>query len=64
MASLYLHDKVAGLVLNKKVGDIVKPKELIFTIHANSKEKLKIATELANDTMTDTIKITQEEVNQ
>jgi AMP phosphorylase len=58
------HDKVAGLVLNKKVGDIVKPKELIFTIHANSKEKLKIATELANDTMTDTIKIMKEEVNQ
>lgn len=51
------HDKLAGLILSKEVGDKINPKEVIFTIHANSQEKLKIATDLAKCIMTDTIKI-------
>lgn len=58
------HDHLAGVVLNKKVGDNINPNELFFTIHASSQEKLMIATELAHDTLKDTIEIMPEEVNQ
>jgi AMP phosphorylase len=61
------HDKLAGIILNKEVGEKINPGDLIFTIYSNSQDKLKIATELAKSTMTDTIKIEKiilEEVNQ
>lgn len=58
------HDKYAGIVLNKEVGDKVNTKEIIYTIYATSQDKLKIASELARNCLCETIKITLEEVNQ
>lgn len=36
-------DKSAGLVLNKKVGDVVEKEEILFTMYTNSKMKLEYA---------------------
>jgi AMP phosphorylase len=50
-------DQYAGIVLAKEAGEKIKEGEVIFTIYANSKEKLKIATDLSKSILEETIKV-------
>jgi AMP phosphorylase len=51
------HDRLSGIILNKEVGEKINPGELIFTIHSNSQDKLKIAEDLSKSLLAETIKI-------
>ncbi len=42
------HDKGSGLFINKKVHDLVKKGDLLYTIYAENKFKLDLAVELSN----------------
>jgi len=41
-------DKLAGILLNKKIEDVVKKGEVLFTIYAERKQRLKQALKIAN----------------
>lgn len=59
-------DQYAGLVLAREAGDKIKQGETIFTIYANSKDKLRIASDLSKSILEETIKVEKiilEEVN-
>jgi len=49
-------DKVAGIVLNKKIGDKVKKNEVLFTIHAEKRHKLNNAIKFAEQSRIFSIK--------
>lgn len=42
-------DKLAGIIMNKKIGDKIKIDEVLFTIHAEKKHKLKNALRSAEE---------------
>jgi AMP phosphorylase len=42
-------DKTAGIYLNKKVGDKIKRKELLFTVYSGSQKRLNYALELVKE---------------